>query len=140
MPSSARLTRRGRSREYFIRILLLFLHLFSAQNASSVAALPLVQPPPPWMLPRPIHPENPDRHDHLNSHTINSNHKKQTSARRARLGLLEKKSDYRARAADFHKKEATLKSLARKAEARNPDEFYFGMHNARTEKGVAVVE
>ena len=30
--------------------------------------------------------------------------------------------------------------LARKAEARNPDEFYFGMHKARTEKGVAVVE
>lgn len=67
-------------------------------------------------------------------------HQKKNSARRARLGLLEKKSDYRARAADFHKKEATLKSLARKAEARNPDEFYFGMHKARTDKGVAVVE
>ena len=70
----------------------------------------------------------------------NATVKKKLSARRARLGLLEKKSDYQARAADFHKKEATLKSLARKAEARNPDEFYFGMHKARTEKGVAVVE
>ena len=75
---------------------------------------------------------------HPKSHSITK--KTKNSARRARLGLLEKKSDYRARAADFHKKEATLKSLARKAEARNPDEFYFGMHKARTEKGVAVVE
>ncbi|PRW61182.1 U3 small nucleolar RNA-associated 11 [Chlorella sorokiniana] len=59
-------------------------------------------------------------------------------AARRRLGLLEKKKDYLLRAKDFHKKEATLKQLRRKAEERNPDEFYFAMENARTEGGVHV--
>ena len=87
-------------------------------------------------LTQPPHHHHHQRLQHNNKNKNKTHH----SARRARLGLLEKKSDYKARAADFHKKEATLKSLARKAEARNPDEFYFGMHKARTEKGVAVVE
>lgn len=59
-------------------------------------------------------------------------------AARRRLGLLEKKKDYLLRAKDFHKKEATLKQLRKKAEERNPDEFYFAMEKARTVDGVHV--
>ncbi|CAL1536419.1 unnamed protein product [Lymnaea stagnalis] len=51
---------------------------------------------------------------------------------RAHLGMLERKKDYRERARDFHKKEDTIKKLKRKAEDRNPDEFYFNM--TRTKK------
>ncbi|KAI8464287.1 MAG: small-subunit processome [Monoraphidium minutum] len=57
-------------------------------------------------------------------------------AARAKYGLLEKKKDYQQRARDFHKKENTIKALQRKAEERNPDEFYFAMENARTKDGV----
>ncbi|KAK0630097.1 small-subunit processome [Bombardia bombarda] len=46
---------------------------------------------------------------------------------RARLGLLEKKSDYQKRAKDYGKKKTVLKSLRAKAADRNEDEFYFGM-------------
>jgi U3 small nucleolar RNA-associated protein 11 len=53
--------------------------------------------------------------------------------------LLEKKKDYLLRAKDFHKKEATIKHLRRKAEERNPDEFYFSMENAQTKNGVHTV-
>jgi Utp11 protein len=62
------------------------------------------------------------------------------SAARRKLGLLEKKSDYKARAADFQRKRATLASLRRKAEQRNPDEFYFAMEKQRTKGGVHVTE
>jgi len=51
---------------------------------------------------------------------------------RSRLGMLERKKDYKERAKGFHKKEETLKKLRRKAEDRNPDEFYFNM--TRTKK------
>ncbi|RUS76084.1 hypothetical protein EGW08_016158 [Elysia chlorotica] len=51
---------------------------------------------------------------------------------RAHLGMLERKKDYRQRARAFHKKEETIKKLKRKAEDRNPDEFYFNM--TRTKK------
>lgn len=60
-------------------------------------------------------------------------------AARAKYGLLEKKKDYRKRAKDFHKKEKAIKTLQRKAEERNPDEFYFAMESARTKGGVHVV-
>nr|G0SF32.2 RecName: Full=U3 small nucleolar RNA-associated protein 11; Short=U3 snoRNA-associated protein 11 [Thermochaetoides thermophila DSM 1495]5OQL_H Chain H, U3 small nucleolar RNA-associated protein 11 [Thermochaetoides thermophila DSM 1495]6RXT_UK Chain UK, U3 small nucleolar RNA-associated protein 11 [Thermochaetoides thermophila]6RXU_UK Chain UK, U3 small nucleolar RNA-associated protein 11 [Thermochaetoides thermophila]6RXV_UK Chain UK, U3 small nucleolar RNA-associated protein 11 [Thermocha len=46
---------------------------------------------------------------------------------RQRLGILEKKKDYRLRARDYKKKQAVLKSLRQKAAERNEDEFYFGM-------------
>lgn len=59
-------------------------------------------------------------------------------AARRKFGLLEKKKDYLLRAKDFHKKENTLKALRRKAEERNPDEFYFAMEKARTRDGVHV--
>ncbi len=61
------------------------------------------------------------------------------SAARSKYGLLEKKKDYRQRARDFHRKDNALKALRRKAEERNPDEFYFGMESARTKDGVHVV-
>lgn len=57
---------------------------------------------------------------------------------RSRFGLLEKKGDYRKRAKDFHRKERTIQTLRRKADERNPDEFYFGMQNTHTRDGVHV--
>lgn len=59
---------------------------------------------------------------------------------RRRWGLLEKKKDYQLRAKDFHKKEAHLKLLRKKASERNPDEYYHGMVRRRTENGVLVQE
>eukprot|EP00200_Dunaliella_tertiolecta_P001595 CAMPEP_0202353388 /NCGR_PEP_ID=MMETSP1126-20121109/9171_1 /ASSEMBLY_ACC=CAM_ASM_000457 /TAXON_ID=3047 /ORGANISM="Dunaliella tertiolecta, Strain CCMP1320" /LENGTH=258 /DNA_ID=CAMNT_0048945731 /DNA_START=68 /DNA_END=841 /DNA_ORIENTATION=+ len=57
-------------------------------------------------------------------------------AARKKYGLLEKRKDYLQRARDFHKKEDTIKRLKRKAEERNPDEFYFAMEKARTKNGI----
>eukprot|EP00195_Chlamydomonas_chlamydogama_P010607 CAMPEP_0202903222 /NCGR_PEP_ID=MMETSP1392-20130828/22797_1 /ASSEMBLY_ACC=CAM_ASM_000868 /TAXON_ID=225041 /ORGANISM="Chlamydomonas chlamydogama, Strain SAG 11-48b" /LENGTH=223 /DNA_ID=CAMNT_0049590279 /DNA_START=81 /DNA_END=749 /DNA_ORIENTATION=- len=57
-------------------------------------------------------------------------------AARKKYGLLEKHKDYVLRAKDFHKKEKTIKALRRKAEERNPDEFYFAMEKAKTKGGV----
>jgi len=55
---------------------------------------------------------------------------------RRKYGLLEKKKDYILRARDFHKKESAIKVLRRKAEEKNPDEFYFAMEKAKTRNGV----
>uniref|UniRef100_A0A0B7ABJ7 U3 small nucleolar RNA-associated protein 11 n=1 Tax=Arion vulgaris TaxID=1028688 RepID=A0A0B7ABJ7_9EUPU len=46
---------------------------------------------------------------------------------RSRLGMLERKKDYKERARSFHQKEEKLTKLRRRAEDRNPDEFYFNM-------------
>ena len=46
---------------------------------------------------------------------------------RKRFGLLEKKQDYKQRAADYHRKQKTLKNLRIKSSLRNEDEFYHGM-------------
>mmetsp|Transcript_10422 Transcript_10422/g.10020 ORF Transcript_10422/g.10020 Transcript_10422/m.10020 type:complete len:291 (-) Transcript_10422:297-1169(-) len=54
---------------------------------------------------------------------------------RAHLGILEKKKDYRIRARVFHSKEDRVKAMREKAEGRNPDEFYFGMHNSEVKDG-----
>ncbi|KAI0548833.1 small-subunit processome [Xylaria curta] len=51
----------------------------------------------------------------------------QLQDRKNRYGLLEKHKDYRLRAQDHNRKKAQLKSLRKKAEDRNEDEFYFGM-------------
>lgn len=52
---------------------------------------------------------------------------------RSHLGLLEKKKDYSKRSKDYHQKQARIKNLRKKASERNPDEFYFGMNNARVD-------
>ena len=54
---------------------------------------------------------------------------------RRKLGLLEKHKDYVERATDFKKKQGILKTLKRKAEERNPDEFYFKMNNSQVREG-----
>lgn len=46
---------------------------------------------------------------------------------RKKWGLLEKKKDYKLRAADYHAKQAQLQLLQKKAEERNPDEYYHQM-------------
>ncbi|KAI0422659.1 small-subunit processome [Xylaria grammica] len=51
----------------------------------------------------------------------------QLKDRKNRYSLLEKHKDYRLRAQDHNRKKAQLKSLRKKAEDRNEDEFYFGM-------------
>jgi U3 small nucleolar RNA-associated protein 11 len=54
---------------------------------------------------------------------------------RSHLGLLEKKKDYKERAVDYHRKEDRIQAARQKAALRNPDEFYFGMHNAQVTNG-----
>mmetsp|Transcript_47054 Transcript_47054/g.75614 ORF Transcript_47054/g.75614 Transcript_47054/m.75614 type:complete len:249 (+) Transcript_47054:158-904(+) len=58
---------------------------------------------------------------------------------RAKFGLLEKKKDYKLRAIDYHRKQDHIHKLRKKAAFRNPDEFYFNMHNSQTEGGVHVL-
>jgi U3 small nucleolar RNA-associated protein 11 len=52
--------------------------------------------------------------------------------RRKKLGLLEKKDDYKIRADDFHHKEKRYKKLKEEARLKNPEEFYFKMVNSKT--------
>ncbi|CUM68140.1 uncharacterized protein PRCAT00005857001 [Priceomyces carsonii] len=60
---------------------------------------------------------------------------------RARLGLLEKKKDYRLRAADYHKKQAALKALRKKATYHNPDEYYHSMtRNKADNRGILIAD
>jgi len=54
---------------------------------------------------------------------------------RQRLGILEKKKDYKQRAVDYHRKEDRIKSMKKKASMKNPDEFYFGMHTSKVREG-----
>jgi U3 small nucleolar RNA-associated protein 11 len=57
-------------------------------------------------------------------------------AARKHLGLLEKKKDYIERARDFQRKTGRITDLRKKATEKNPDEFYFGMIHAKTNRGV----
>lgn len=54
-------------------------------------------------------------------------------AHRAKLGLLEKHSDYVKRARDFHSKKDRLSKLQSIAANKNKDEFYFGMVKGKTQ-------
>ncbi|KAF9269994.1 small-subunit processome [Marasmius fiardii PR-910] len=67
------------------------------------------------------------------------NHKERSQlAHRAKLGLLEKHSDYVKRARDYHSKQDRLTRLKQKAAERNKDEFYFSMVKEKTKRGVHV--
>ena len=71
-----------------------------------------------------------------NAVKLSSPRKAQPGARK-KFGLLEKHKDYVQRARDFHKKQNYLKILKKKAEERNPDEFYYKMHKSQvSEKGI----
>ncbi|NXD27055.1 UTP11 protein, partial [Spelaeornis formosus] len=61
-------------------------------------------------------------------------------AARTKLGLLEKKKDYRLRARDYHKKQNALRAMQKKALDKNPDEFYFKMIRAELKDGVHVIK
>lgn len=54
---------------------------------------------------------------------------------RAKLGFLEKKQDYVKRAKNYHQKEDRIIAMQEKAAMRNPDEFYFGMHQSEVKDG-----
>ncbi|KAK5132165.1 hypothetical protein LTR08_000322 [Meristemomyces frigidus] len=65
------------------------------------------------------------------------NHKERAQPlERQKWGLLEKHKDYSKRAADHNLKKRKLSTLRHKAEARNEDEFYFGMMSSTTKGGV----
>lgn len=58
---------------------------------------------------------------------------------RKKWGLLEKKKDYKLRAQDFHRKEAQLRILRKKASERNVDEYNHSMLRKQTDKrGILV--
>lgn len=54
--------------------------------------------------------------------------------RRKGLGLLEKKSDYKVRAKDWHRRENIMQKLQREAAMKNPDEFNFKMIKGRIDR------
>ncbi|GMM38478.1 rRNA-processing protein [Saccharomycopsis crataegensis] len=60
---------------------------------------------------------------------------------RKRLGLLQKKKDYKLRAKDYHDKQERLRILREKAANRNPDEYYHSMTSRKTDsRGVLVTD
>ncbi|EOA91535.1 hypothetical protein ACJQWK_03573 [Exserohilum turcicum] len=63
------------------------------------------------------------------------NHKERAQPlEREKWGLLEKRKDYKLRAADHREKKAKLKILSEKARDRNPDEFSFKMMSSHVDK------
>ncbi|KAF1943589.1 U3 snoRNP-associated protein Utp11 [Clathrospora elynae] len=70
------------------------------------------------------------------------NHKERAQpVEREKWGLLEKRKDYKLRAADHRQKKAKLKVLNQKARDRNPDEFSFKMMSSTVDrKGKKVAD
>lgn len=69
------------------------------------------------------------------------NHRERSQpAFRKKVGLLEKKKDYKLRAEDYSKKRNTLHALRKKALEKNPDEFYYKMTSAKLQDGVHVIK
>lgn len=69
------------------------------------------------------------------------NHKERSQPGfRKKLGLLEKKKDYKLRADDYKRKRNTLNALQKKALDKNPDEFYFKMTSTKLQDGVHVIK
>ncbi|KAF1835293.1 U3 small nucleolar RNA-associated protein 11 [Decorospora gaudefroyi] len=63
------------------------------------------------------------------------NHKERAQpVERQKWGLLEKRKDYKLRAADHRQKKAKLKILSEKARDRNPDEFSFKMMSSQVDR------
>jgi len=63
------------------------------------------------------------------------NHKERAQpVEREKWGLLEKRKDYKLRAADHKQKKQKLKLLSEKARDRNPDEFSFNMLSSKVDK------
>ncbi|KAH8704378.1 small-subunit processome [Phaeosphaeriaceae sp. PMI808] len=63
------------------------------------------------------------------------NHKERAQpVEREKWGLLEKRKDYKLRAADHKQKKQKLKLLKEKALDRNPDEFSFKMMSSKVDK------
>eukprot|EP00927_Polykrikos_kofoidii_P073631 TRINITY_DN69652_c0_g1_i1.p1 TRINITY_DN69652_c0_g1~~TRINITY_DN69652_c0_g1_i1.p1 ORF type:complete len:262 (-),score=69.54 TRINITY_DN69652_c0_g1_i1:209-994(-) len=56
-------------------------------------------------------------------------------SKRRKLGILEKHSDYKKRADNYHQKQDTIEKLHRKAYFKNEDEFAFGMISKRVVEG-----
>lgn len=54
---------------------------------------------------------------------------------RKKFGLLEKHKDYVERSKDYKNKKNYIKNLKKKASEKNPDEFYFQMHNSKVTNG-----
>jgi U3 small nucleolar RNA-associated protein 11 len=70
-----------------------------------------------------------------NAHRKRKYRERVQPAARAKLGFLEKHTDYVKRAKDHHKKRDQLRVLQTRAAQRNPDEFYFGMIKSRMING-----
>jgi U3 small nucleolar RNA-associated protein 11 len=70
------------------------------------------------------------------------NHKERAQPlERQKWGLLEKRKDYKLRAADHKSKKKTLKALKQKVADKNPDEFSFAMMSSTVDKhGIKVAD
>lgn len=94
--------------------------------------------------PTPHHPTPPQSDQNMSSlrnAVSRRNHKERAQPlERQKWGLLEKRKDYKLRAADHKSKSKKISALKAKASERNEDEFYFGMMSASSKGGVKVAK